>query len=1152
MYSNYISVSDGIQRSINIGFDLYNQKQIDRYVPNSSTCEIFRYYLKTALGYENNYSTALIGPYGKGKSLLILMLADFLSGNPQLNFDIFLDRIKAIDPELFSLFIEYREKNIRLLPVIINNSSESFDQSLLLSLDNALTRDEIDASISNTEFSSCITILNSWETTEQRSRLEKCLSESNLDICRLKNLLLRYDPKGLELFKKIYSCLTFGLKFNPLLSTDTSSVYQNILLDLNQNGYTGLFVVFDEFSKALDNAGGMLNTKLKQIQDFAELANRSSSNQMILFSLVTHKNLMLYSQGTSETTFANFQTVVGRFKEIYLTKSSLENYQMIAMSLVKSAGYESWLEEELFEGRKEIDLIKELNLLSADQIDFLLNNAYPFNPLSIWSLSLISEKFAQNERTLFTALADTDSNSFSSFINNEESGLYNSDRLFDYFYDQLSEATGEEQKIWRRGLALIENCISPEEQKLIKVMTLVKMISPNQNGKLSSKLLSAFLDLDLTTVSELLDDLVNRRLIKIDKYSQNFDFDYVSSAELNLLVSQLKAESLNLVDYSTRLIKALDERYFIARKYNLKYSMTRYFDSIAVFSDDIELLSELIPYTLKNADGLVINVLGSAVDFSQLKLENYQKPIVVRDLPLDVKDLKEIMSSLQSVDKILNNSDLSELILSEAELLYQEIQRNLKQILQTSIKNGKTLVLETGETYPNATVEQVEEIISELCYKNYPDTPVINNEMINKHILSAGYVKPVRRVIDSILERTDESFIEEQRITSPEANTYFTFFNDDFNLHSDIRDLVEIIKDKLNQNMSNSDKCSMDIVLDLLTDKPYSIRKGAIPILLAIAFRELEELPVVYFQNRQIETTSENILKMVETPKNYLYKIPKDSVRKNKFIDDVLVDLNEASYKGSFNKKTERALKVLQKAYNRLPLIVKESSLRNNFLGLSDDFFNLKKLLNRTDINSYDLFFEEYLYLFDFDFDKLKISISKGLATDAYIINYKRMITKSLIDILDGAPNSSLSGAYREWLNRNDIQVKSIILESRERQIANVLETSDFDDDEVVESLSSAITHYQIEDWTVDNANLLITEFSSYINGLLERSTENPILSSQSESDNDLSDLDTPFGQLLKNAIVSAIDEFGSSVSAREINKILCDIQKEYLKGGNL
>ena len=96
--------------------------------------------MQNVLGSKNRAST-LIGPYGKGKSFLVLILAYLVSfeNTKSETYKRLLKKIGRIDKELVELVKEFREeKHYRLLPVVINSNYDDLTQSFRVSLDDAM------------------------------------------------------------------------------------------------------------------------------------------------------------------------------------------------------------------------------------------------------------------------------------------------------------------------------------------------------------------------------------------------------------------------------------------------------------------------------------------------------------------------------------------------------------------------------------------------------------------------------------------------------------------------------------------------------------------------------------------------------------------------------------------------------------------------------------------------------------------------------------------------------------------------------------------------------------------------------------------------------------------------------------------------------
>ena len=72
-YNKILSINESFQYSINLQFDINNIEKVREYIPTKDSCKVLENYVDSLLG---NFSkaTTLIGPYGKGKSHLLLIL----------------------------------------------------------------------------------------------------------------------------------------------------------------------------------------------------------------------------------------------------------------------------------------------------------------------------------------------------------------------------------------------------------------------------------------------------------------------------------------------------------------------------------------------------------------------------------------------------------------------------------------------------------------------------------------------------------------------------------------------------------------------------------------------------------------------------------------------------------------------------------------------------------------------------------------------------------------------------------------------------------------------------------------------------------------------------------------------------------------------
>lgn len=89
----------------------------------------------------------------------------------------------------------------------------------------------------------------------------------------------------------------------------------------------------------------------------------------------------------------------------------------------------------------------------------------------MFNLIHLSELVAQNERTLFTFLSDSDEHSLNSFINNNNSGLFNVDKVYDYFNVLLQkEEANFIRNIWYRAESILSKLDTILEKELLKLL----------------------------------------------------------------------------------------------------------------------------------------------------------------------------------------------------------------------------------------------------------------------------------------------------------------------------------------------------------------------------------------------------------------------------------------------------------------------------------------------------------------------------------------------------------------------------------------------------------------------------------------------------------------------------------------------------------
>ena len=133
-YRDLMGVNENFQYSVNLQFDINDITKLEQYIPTKDGCELLNIYFNNVLNSKNR-ATTLIGPYGKGKSHLLLVLITLLNNYNNENIiqiDKFVEKIKNVDIDTYETITNIRKRKIKLLPIIINSNYGDLNQAFLL------------------------------------------------------------------------------------------------------------------------------------------------------------------------------------------------------------------------------------------------------------------------------------------------------------------------------------------------------------------------------------------------------------------------------------------------------------------------------------------------------------------------------------------------------------------------------------------------------------------------------------------------------------------------------------------------------------------------------------------------------------------------------------------------------------------------------------------------------------------------------------------------------------------------------------------------------------------------------------------------------------------------------------------------------------
>lgn len=1130
-YSDYIKINETFKTSVNIEFDLLNNDKLLKYIPTSDVCEVLKYYFDSFEDNKYNRSTILEGPYGKGKSYLILSLLQIITlDKNDASLKEFIAKLKTTNPDFAKQVKKLKSTGFKLLPVIVNSNYAHLNQSLNIALRDALVRNGLEDLLPNTAYEVALEIIKRWQNFEDvnNKAIKECIKTVNVSLNELVTGLSNYSQEYYEKFLQLYSCVNrTGQDFNPFTNDDVVKNYEDIAHKAKDYGFNGLFIVFDEFSKFIESDNTSLTMDLKILQDLSEKVSRSGDVQLHL-CCITHKSLNSYYRNRKSDIANSLKTVEGRFREIRFNRSLNQNYEIIALTLNRTEGTKTRVNGILRDNEFVYSNL-EPELFGNTKRETVVEGCFPMNPYAVYAAIQVSERIAQNERTLFTLISDTDPNSFASFLRGKNQGLYNVDNIYDYFSTLLEKSEDEEIKSlsYRTQASLIklDDALSIS---IIKALCIIRLINNSDGYPAKAEMLAKAVAASLDETNIRIENLEKLALIKKSFSTGCYDFAISGGKEIEEQINSiltLKSKQIDIVN----VLNELYVSYELPRRYNAEYKITRFFRNLYIKASDlINLTSFEVLFEKYNCDGLVLNLILDMPVATERILHNKTDAdrVVVKVPQRNLSDaiINEI-KRISALRMLISSSNMSDDEKEEVRLIVEDETYELSEVLNDIYDSKKVNIVSKSGGF------NLYDVLSNTFERVFYKTPIVNNEMINKNAaLSVQYLKPRNQIAEMYLEGKLEE-IDSSSSTGPLA-TVFNSFNTE---ESNTSEVLSVIKDLLSHSENN--RCSFEELINTLVKKPYGIRKGVLPILIAIAIYQMNVNVIMYFGKKEIPLNAENIAKAIDKPDKYLFELERGSNEKIEYLEN-LSEIFDVVGVDDFGAQLILTSESLQKWIFGLPKIVRSCTKNSNYLDLDEKFFEMKEVFYTYEINPYEAIFKKLPNIFE-SYDEVIDFISSFKDSVMKIINgFEEDISAEIKNMFDANRRASLMNIFNDFISEN--RLKDRYLESKEKIIVSCFDDLTYDDNYCLNKLSLALFKTKITDWERNRKEELLWEIDNFIKSAPTRRLENNAAEIVVEH-RELSGM----GKLLMNQILDSFDEFNDSVSNEEKAQIISEILKK-------
>jgi uncharacterized protein (UPF0297 family) len=1206
MMNELIEISKGFQTSVNIAYDLNNDDKVSGFIPTMSSLDVIEDVLLSTVPSSTQRARILIGAYGRGKSHIVLVLMSLLFKKDKAVFDALLKKMKVHNSELHKFALGYLEDDTKkILPIVVRGSSISLTQSFLSAIQQTLGEEGFSDLMPETHFRAAVNQIANWKENypDTYKLFAKKISKATNDFILALN---EYDVNAYDEFSRLYPQLTSGSTFNPFMGFDIVELYETIANKLKDKGYNGVYVIYDEFSKYLESSiTTATNGDIKLLQDFAEKCDRSGNTQMHLM-LISHKDIANYIDSRLPKDKLDWwRGVSGRFMHVNLHNNYSQMYEIISAVIHKEP--KLWKVFKKANSKRFNDLKERftknglLEKNNSDETNIAVEDCYPLHPISTFILPRLSEKVAQNERTLFTFLSADERYTLSAFVKGSKSDfeLLTPDLIYDYFEPLFRKEpyTSEVHKLYKLTASVLRKVDGKPalHAKIIKTITLIYLVEQFEKlPPIIDIIVDAFCDsVDSTKDIDIaLKELIDNDCVVYLKRSNNYlKIKETSGVDIQDEISKYKAQQLANTDATEILNNSVFDSFMYPTAYNDVNDIIRYFDFKFIESKTFWAVKEWGKYIEGcNADGVIYAIVPE----SQSEIEELRTVILTENNPHDrivfilPKEWVAIAADALDYAAIMElksrAATLDDEILNDEYAIYAE---DLSDVIGSFINSyarpeaGHSLYYYNANEYVFKRKAQFSGLLSDICRRIFYRTPVINNESINKNELPTMAINSRTKILTGLLASElapnigltgtgqdvsimRSTLLQTGILTNIDASPQIVLRPDN---ESKMSDVLEEISLFFTVNAAKKGGASFQTLYDTLTkyENGYGMKYGVIPIFIAVVLHLYKDNLVILYRKNEVRINPELLNDINEAPVDYsviLEDWNEDKARYMERLEEIFLGY-VAEREKAYNSFTYLLL-AMNRWYLSLPKFAKETNCKYKSDGSKEKIDSDKRKfvgsLKQLETNPREFLFEKVFDIFGISgfritvVDNIKATKSEYDSAVNSLIQYLNGLVKKMFSA--GKPNGSLTSVIKDWYEVLDKRTKEYLFAGNENRVLDLMANVTNDEKSFIQRLAKAVTYLRIDDWnsdTVDSFLKDLAKFKSTIEDFNNRkatdtnsTTAYEIIFTDVNGEKVQKRFDkTEYSErakLLMSEIRTALEEMGQSITEQEKRQVLVEL----------
>ena len=803
-----ITVNTRYTRSTNVERDRGSRAIVEAYLPSAGGVELLDSIADTLGDAGQPRAWSVVGPYGSGKSSFALFLHELLgAGSVKKSAQRILARES---PRVARRFVRQRP----WCRVVLSGSEEPMPNRLLSALDAAAAA--------------------YWADRPGRK------------------------PAVLERIR-------IASEHGSLPDSDLLELIDDLQAALEQSGAGGLLLLVDELGKFLEYEARQGGAGIFLLQQLAERAFRGRGANLVVLVLL-HQGFDLYARGLGERLKNDWAKVQGRFQSVSLVEPPEQILRIVAVAFHNTLT-EAQDREVRHRAKQFAKALGAANALpSAFDTDTAANifaHCYPIHPIALLLLPDLCQRFAQNERTLFSFLGSREPHGFrDSVASLRKFGEWlHPASVYDYFVRNQPALLSDPltHRRWAEVVTAVERAdpidgpdgtarLQRADTALAKVIGLLNLVSRAGGLKASEQVLRLLFPRG-PAFHAAIERLRGASVIQYRKFSgeyrvwqgTDFDIDERTSTE---------AGKLGLFNLADALKARTNIAAIVARRHSAETGSLRYFDVEFADPDSHRLAGETDRAASQASAPRIVFVLAERRDheaaFHTMRAEAapcelwalHRQGEAIRTAVAEVLALEGVQRAAQELasDPVAAR-EVRERLNAARVAEREAIGRLLGAPTRSLWYSGKRRLA-------IADRRDLQRELSRIMDHVYERSPLVRNELINRNRLSSQAAAARNKLFQHMLEKQSESELGIEKYP-PERAIYrsilqagklhvktpngWAFVPPGENDPLRLRPAWEFLDDLM--AMSEESPITFKALTDALAAPPVGLRRGVFPIL---------------------------------------------------------------------------------------------------------------------------------------------------------------------------------------------------------------------------------------------------------------------------------------------------------------------------------